>query len=366
MVKTVIGTSQKADALQAVQEATSRFGKPILLIFTVEFKYFEDTVKYLNERFPGVPSIGTSGETFANGVDHNKHLVITSFEGGVEAVTGVVEDISRAPLKSVRTLQENVRKIGAGTDNTVMIEFTTGYEEQVITTIQSVLEGTRIGLIGGTTFNFEDSAESEVAVDGKIYKDACAYVLIKNTAGKIRTYRENIYEKGDHSTHIATKVNREKRELIELDGRPAADVYCASTKVSRAQVTATTFDHPFGRCVADEIFITSIRSCENNGTLGLFKQVNENDAVTIMNISDDVIATNGGTREKIKSEVGHASYMFSVDCAFRYLLMTDRKLFADYIGGMKQVADNHMGYVAGGEQFRNQHTNQTMVCAVFE
>ncbi|MCR5304111.1 MAG: hypothetical protein K6E33_06060 [Lachnospiraceae bacterium] len=365
MVKTIVGVSTKNDPKQAVQEATSRFGTPVLLIFTVEFKYFEETVRLLDEKFPGVPCIGTSGNTFSNGTEHNKHLVITSFESGVEAVAGVVEDIARAPMKSIKSVKDNVRKIGAGSENTVLIEFTTGYEEQVITTFQTVLEGTRIGLVGGTTFNYEDTDVSEVAVNGKIYQNACAYVLIKNLGGRIKTYRENIYGKGDHSTHIATKVNREKRELIELDGRPAADVYCAAANVNRSQVTESTFDHPFGRCVADEIFITSIKSCETNGTLGLFKQLNENDAVTIMDIGD-VMDINDTTRQKIHSDISHASYVFSVDCVFRYLLMTGRHIFTDYMNGMKQIADNHMGYIAGGEQFRNQHTNQTMVCAVFE
>ena len=27
---------------------------------------------------------------------------------------------------------------------------------------------------------------------------------------------------------------------------------------------------------------------------------------------------------------------------------------------------NHVGIIGGGEQFNNQHVNQTMVCAVFE
>lgn len=76
-------------------------------------------------------------------------------------------------------------------------------------------------------FRCPDGKPPVVAYNGELYEDACVYALIKNTTGKIRVYKENIYEKTSAQSHFATKVDVSRKALIELDGKPAADVYSA-------------------------------------------------------------------------------------------------------------------------------------------
>ena len=79
----------------------------------------------------------------------------------------------------------------------------------------------------------------------------------------------------------------------------------------------------------------------------------------------DYKETEQRTREQIKSEMPRISLVLSVDCIYRYLLYEKEGYFNTYAKDMASLG-KHMGVVGGGEQYNNQHVNQTMVCAVFE
>lgn len=146
-----------------------------------------------------------------------------------------------------------------------------------------------IHLAGGTVFGVPDGKQPVVAYNGKVYEDACAYAFIKNLTGKVRVYKENIYVNNSDKPHFAKKVDVSRKALIELDGKPAADVYSNELGVARGKIIDNVLVNPMGRAVGDQVFISSMMS------LG-----------------------------------------------------------------------PHMGIVGGGEQYNNQHVNQTMVCVVFE
>ena len=114
------------------------------------------------------------------------------------------------------------------------------------------LERANVPILGGTVFGTPAGKESIVSVNGQIYKDACAWMLVKNTSGKIRTYSENIYAVPENAkTHVATKVNLANKELVSLDNRPAADVYSNELGVSRSSIVDNVFKNPLGRIVGD-------------------------------------------------------------------------------------------------------------------
>lgn len=76
------------------------------------------------------------------------------------------------------------RQSGLTARNTVCIDFCTGNDACVLTTIYSVFEKKHISLTGGT------GADGKVSVNGKIYEDAAVYALVKNLGGKIKVYKE--------------------------------------------------------------------------------------------------------------------------------------------------------------------------------
>ena len=79
----------------------------------------------------------------------------------------------------------------------------------------------------------------------------------------------------------------------------------------------------------------------------------------------DYKATEQQTRQQIQQDASHISLVLSIDCIYRYLLYEKEGYFSTYAKDMASLGP-HLGIVGGGEQYNNQHVNQTMVCVVFE
>ena len=262
-------------------------------------------------------------------------------------------------------MEEKVSKIQAGDNNTVCLEFCTNDEERLTTTMNVALEKARIPIVGGTIFGYPAGATGYAMLNGSLYPDACCYALIKNKSGKIRTYSENIFGPMDCArTHIATKVNLKNKELITLDGRPAADVYCEDAGVTRGELVDNILTNPLGRVVGSEVFISSPYAIGDGGSLINYKRINENDTIQVMELKD-YEQINSETRQTMRDESNKISFVFSVNCIYRHLLYTQRNYLTELLTNMKSVGP-HIGIVGGGEQHNKQHVNQTMVCAVFE
>ena len=277
---------------------------------------------------------------------------------------GIITEASRCPVAGTTQLLKQIAEISPGTDDTVCVEYCTGSEEKLVTTFTSCLETKGIHLAGGTVFGVPDGKPPVVAYNGELYEDACVYALIKNTTGKIRVYKENIYEKTSAQSHFATKVDVSRKALIELDGRPAADVYSAELGIPRDKIVDNVLVNPMGRAVGNQVFISSMNGMDANGTLTNYKRINKNDCIYFLSLGD-YKATEQQTRQQIQQDASHISLVLSIDCIYRYLLSENEGYFSTYAKDMA-VLGPHLGIVGGGEQYNNQHVNQTMVCVVFE
>lgn len=360
-----IGTSTKADVAAAVSEVCARAGEPKFLVLLSSFGQFEEASKIISSRFPGVPVIGTGTISYFGGNSSDKRMLLLAFGSDADVQTGVIRRLSSAPMLDIPEMEEKVSKISAGDSNTICLEFCTNDEERLVTTLNVALERAKIPIIGGTVFGYPEGQTPKVLVDGELYEDACCYALLKNKAGKIRTYSENIFGPMPCPiTHTATKVNLANKELISLDGRPAADVYCQDADVTRNELVDNVLTNPLGRIIGDEIFITSPYAIGNNGSLISYKRINENDSIQVLELKDYEEIGND-TRNKIRSENNKISFIFSINCIYRHLLYTNRGYLETFISDMDRVG-SHVGVVGGGEQYKKQHVNQTMVCAVFE
>lgn len=152
--------------------------------------------------------------------------------------------------------------------------------------------------------------------------------------------------------------------MIELDGRPAAEAYSKELGIPKEKIVDNVLKNPMGRAVGEEVFISSMMSLEADGTLLNYKRINKNDCIYFLALGD-YQETERETREQMKSEMRQISLVVSIDCIYRYLLYDGEGYFETYARDMASLG-NHMGVVGGGEQYNNQHVNQTMVCAVFE
>ncbi len=353
-MKQFIGTSAGGN----LQEAIQGLHDPELLIFCVSDKeQFYSVVEQLEQAFPKIPSIGCVGQSYGQTKVLEKGIMVTAFSDGVAAVANVLTDVSKMPLKKIRQLEKDVAAVAPGNDNTVCIDFCSGNDEMVLTTISSVLSKKHISLTGGTAW------EGLVSANGVVYEDACAYALVKNNKGRIKVYKENLYQPTD-KRFLVTKSIPSEYVICELDGKPAETVYMNELGIGRQELSNQTFKNPLGHCLGDEIFIVSIKESKGNGTFACYRKVNPKTTLSILQIGD-IPQIVDQTVAQIREEFPKISGIFSINCLFRYLMFQEQKYMDTYLQNMGSLG-THAGLIGLGEHYNEHHTNQTMSCVVFE
>lgn len=339
-----------------LKEATRGLSNPKLLILMSNANQFEEHVRELQQMYPNVPSIGCIGMSYDTKVVE-EGVGITAFTGGVEAVANVLEEVTVMPVKYIKRLQDDVKKIQANPKNTVCIDLCAANDACVLTTMDSVLGPKSISLVGGT------GDQGKVSANGVIYEDAVAYALIKNNDGKVKVYKENIYRPMEGYRFIASKTDRSKYYMGELNGQPAKKVYMESLGIEESDITTQTFKNPFGKISGKEVCIISIKEVVGNG-LACFRQVNDSDVLNLLELRDynEIVDE---TIANIRADFKNISGVYSINCLFRYLLFSENNHMNAYLSQMSELGP-HCGLVGYGEHYNNQFVNQSMTCVVFE
>lgn len=351
-MKQFFGKSQSGN----LREAVRGMEKPGLIMLMSNGEQFEAHVKELEELYPGVPSIGCVGMSYDRSVVE-KGVGVVAFSDGVEATANVLEQVSVMPVKYIERLQADVAKINGTAKDTVCIDFCTGNDACALTTIYSVLKRKNISLAGGT------GDAGKVSVNGKVYQDAVVYALVRNLGGRVKAYKENIYRPMGDYRFIASRTDRSKYLLGELNGKSAKQVYQDILHVTEKEILTQTFKNPFGKINGDDTCIISIKEVSGNA-LACFRQVNDSDVLILLELADykEVVKN---TIRQIKSDFSHISGVFSVNCLFRYLLFNENHYMEEYLQEMSTLG-SHAGLVGYGEHYNNRFVNQSMTCVVFE
>ncbi len=362
-MKSFIG-SGTGSVKDAVASAISGLSNPTMVFYVAPYEALPEVASLIYEKFPTIDSFGSIGTKLYNGKYDDTSVSVFAFFDDAKVKCGLIENSDKCPVAAVAKIERQLKDIAPGNLDTTCIEVCTGYEEVLTSVFTSCLAPKGVSLCGGTTFGVPDGKEAYIAYNGKVYYNACAYAIVKNTTGKVRTYKVNIFKRGNWPAHYATKVDTVNRTIIELDGKPVADVYSDEVGVSRDKIIENVMQNPMGRVVGDETYIASMKSLMPDGSIELFKRVNTNDCIYFLE-QDDYKKVEGDTRNKITGENKSVSFVFSVDCVYRYIFYSNVNYMDTYVRDMASLG-NHFGIVGGGEQFNNQHVNQTMSCVVFE
>nr|WP_325229947.1 FIST N-terminal domain-containing protein [uncultured Oscillibacter sp.] len=351
-MKQFYGMSQRGN----LDEALNGLRNPEFIMLLSNNDQFEAHVKALEQRFPGVPSIGCIGMCYQIGVVENGVGVI-AFTDGVTATANVLEDVSTMPVKYIQRMERDMQAVGGSGGDTVCIDFCAGNDACVLTTINTVLHRRGVPLVGGT------GAEGRVSANGRVYADAVAYGLVRNRGGRVKTYKENIYHQLGDYRFIASDTDRANYILGSLNGKPAKQVYKSILHVTDEEILTRTFQNPFGKINGDDTCIISIKEVNGNA-LACFRQVNDSDVLILLELGDYQAITRN-TIQQIQREFPRRSAVFSVNCLFRYKLFSERGYMQTYLREMGALGC-HAGFVGYGEHYNNRFVNQSMTCAVFE
>lgn len=351
-VKQFFGMSQSGNLKEAVRGLLN----PQVILLMSNSDQFEEHVKELEELYPQVPSIGCIGMCYNTKVAEHG-VGVAAFGEGVSVATNVLEQASVMPVKYIRRMEEDINRVNASKENTICIDFCSGNDACVLTTIHSALGKRNISLVGGT------GDGGRVSANGRIYDDAVAYALVKNQGGRVKAYKENIYHQMGNYRFIASNTDKARYMIGSLNGKSARQVYQDILHVTEQQILTQTFKNPFGKLNGDDTCIISIKEVNGNA-LSCFRQVNDSDVLILLELGD-YRAVVRETIEKICQDFPKRSAVFSVNCLFRYKLFSENGYMQQYLKDMSALG-SHAGLVGYGEHYNNQFVNQSMSCVVFE
>lgn len=351
-MKQFFGMSQRGD----LREAVRGLSNPQMILLMSNSSQFEQHVKELEELYPQIPNIGCIGMCHDTRVAE-KGVGVVAFSSGVTAAANVLEQVSIMPVKYIRRLEDDLKKVNASQADTICIDFCSGNDACVLTTIHTALRRRNISLVGGT------GDGNKVSANGRIYNDSVAYAVIKNQSGKVKAYKENIYHQMGEYRFIASDTDKARYIMGSLNGRSARQVYQDILHISEGQISTQTFKNPFGKLNGDDTCIISIKEVNGN-SLACFRQVNDSDVVALLELGDykEIVKT---TIQKIKQDFPRRSAVFSINCLFRYKLFSENGYMQEYLKEMSSLG-SHAGLVGYGEHYNNQFVNQSMTCVAFE
>lgn len=359
--------SLNSNTKEAVSEATSEFKSPKLIIFFSDSKNFKDYTIEIKNRFKNSLVIGaTSFVEISNYGVYKNGLIVLGIEDGIECYGNVLENADKYPIKYVERINDCLNNIH-DYSNTVCFEICSALlncEEIVLSTLNCVLSEKNIPLFGGSSGDDGKSGDTMVSFNGVVYNNACVFVIIKNLCGKIRLFKENIYNKTDNY-FTATKVDLRARIVYEYDNKPAAEVIAKTFNTTIENLPKYLDNYPVGRIIGNDMYITANKSIIDNTGISYHARIYKNETMVLLEPSDYKSVTNT-TIEQIKNDIPHPSLSIMINCLARSMLFDQNEYLNEFAKKMGTALGNYIGLSGYGEQLNNQNFNHTMVVAVFE
>lgn len=363
-MKTVYESGSVDQILAAV---SSKMKDCTFIMYGADDERFTDISKGLHKVLPDAKMIGTTGFMLTDKGSMSKGLVAIGFtDDEVEVYVGTLRKIDTCPIKYLPGLIWTAEEINKKYKDNVCIEFTTGYEEKIVSTMKVSLEKVGMRLIGATAGNTTEGQKKKVACNGKVLNDCTVYATIGSKMGKIKLFKENLFHTRTKN-HIVTKVSDDGRTIYEIDNRKAMDVYEEENGYTGGNnVEEGVYRHPLCRIVGAEHYITAIFSFNKaDRSISVYKNMQKNDLISFTDIDEDFKGFIEGNLRDIGSQSKVAG-IFSINCILRYLFFEDTNYISDYAKMFNEAANGcHVGIISDGEQYIEQHINQSMVCAIF-
>lgn len=359
--------SKEANIEHCYQEISAENAKPILLIFFSEEEDFWYYAQELHKAFPDTISIGSSTYiNFSSAGFSQSGLSVMAIFSGIECSAGLLFEIDRHPKNYIAHVKNAINQISS-LENTCCMEFSTPFsnsEELVLDTFKTVLGDKNVPLFGGSSGLVNKNNNGFVALNGDIYKNTCAFVFIHNLNGKIFLYRENIFK--ETPLHfIATDIDCEDRKVYEYDEQPAADVLSKALKVDLENLQEALLQHPMGRIVNNQIFITDSDKIFPDGSISYFSRIYNHTKMVLLE-PDDFERVWAETAEEVNKNILSPSFTIAINCFSRTILFEKENKQYVFVSTLKRNYGDFIGLSGYGEQLDFVHLNKSLVIAVFE
>lgn len=229
-------------------------------------------------------------------------------------------------------------------------------EEKIMASLGSMANMIFVGGSAGDDLKFRSTL---LFANGNTYEDAALLVLVKSKAefSFIKTQSFDITDK----KIVATKVNEAEREVIEFNGKPAAEEYARILGTSVDLLESKFLSNPFGLIIDNEPFVRSAQAI-NGTTIKLYCNIIEGTELTILS-SRSIVEDTKKVIDDIRVELGDISGIVSFNCILRALELEAKKQQPEYGEIFKGIPT--VGFSTYGEAYLG-HLNQTATMLVLK
>ncbi len=306
----------------------------------------------------------TAGEIISGKMLENSIVAMGISENIVEKISvQVIENLSEGIdlTNAFQNFQEDLGKPVSTLDmesyaGMVLIDGVTGNEEKLMEKLGAASDLLFVGASAGDNLKFK---ESFVYANGYAYKDAAVLCILKPDTDfrVIKTQSFNTLDK----VLTATKVNEKNREILEFNGKPAAEEYAKVLGIDIKDAPAHFITNPVGLMLDDEPYVRSPQRIIDT-KMKFYCAVKEGMELHLLE-SDNIIRDTKDAISKVESELGSISGIINFNCILRTLELKSKGLENEYAQIFKDIPT--IGFSTYGEEYLG-HINQTATMLVFK
>ena len=225
----------------------------------------------------------------------------------------------------------------------VLIDGLSFAEEDLMQKISSM---TNVHFIGGSAGDDLKYKSTYIYANGKSFANAALLALIKPATQFAFIKTQSLDNVG--KTLEITSANKEKREVISIDNRPAAAAYADAVGTDFVNLSKYFMKNPLGFMLENELYVITPQQILDNGNIKFYSSVNEGMELSLLRPSD-IIADTKAAIKKADDELGGISGLLMFNCVMRTLELYENDQ-ADQYGAL--FADiPTAGFSTYGEQY---------------
>jgi len=373
-----IAKSFNSNAFKAAQEIKEQFSEINninCVVFFASYLYnSDDLASAMQQQFPDIECFGTS-----SGVEMTLDDITTGSLVAVAFTSDIMEDFCLDVIENLMydnvNIDSCVQKFSSHYNNQlfnlspkeyfglIFIDFNSKAEEKLFNELGSI---SQIVFLGATASDYWKFDSTCVYANGRVYKNAAVIVLFKP---KVKFN----FEKFESVEEIAppmvvTKSDYDTKILYELDGRPAAEVYCEVMGLNYNQmvgkigggITPNIRTHPLGINIDGQLYLRDIFRINEDNTLTMVCNIPESLMVHFYKVSD-IIKDTGNYCNYLHQKYHNVGLMLSFACLNRYEDIKSTKDIEKYLNIFNGIPI--AGFGAYGEYYTVpvNHTTTSLV-----
>ncbi|WP_292520751.1 FIST N-terminal domain-containing protein [Methanoculleus sp.] len=340
---------------------------PKMVLFFASSRYDPVLIsRAMHDAFSEAQVLGcsTAGEIISGRVMKDSIVAMAFDERTIEGIAcSLVSDVT-SPDSLADAVRELEDEIGTPLDELdfqqyvgiILIDGLSGSEERVMDRLGDLTDVTFIGGSAGDDLKFQST---HVYLDGKAYTNAAVLALLK-PVGEFDIIKTQSF-KPLEITLVPTKVNEDRREVMEFNDMPAPLAYARALGVSVEEAPKRFMHNPVGLVTGDDFFVRSPRQIEGDSIL-FYCMVKEGMELALLESTDIVADTRRAVDEKVR-QLGGASALINFHCILRALELEEKGQDGAYGSLFTDIPT--IGFSTYGEEYIG-HINQTSTMLIFK